>query len=88
MCAKRYTSPFELLDMLIEQSSLSGFILDLNRIRTEEQVWDVWLYKCTDKNFEDFRRSVLGSGSSKSGDSKTDIAKAVESSRNALAEFY
>lgn len=87
LCAKRYASPFELLNMLIEQHTLSDFILDLNRIKTEEQVWDVWLYKVTDKNFNDFRRSVLPRSPSSSGNSKADIEIAIESSRSALEQF-
>lgn len=72
----------------MELNRLNQFITDLNMIRTEEQIWDVWLYKVQDKGYEEFKNSVLPKVNKEgSSDDKTDIERAVKSSRDVISEF-
>ena len=88
LCNRRYANPFDMLSFQIELNSCAKFIKDLDQIITEEKIWDVWLHKVEDKNFEQFRRLVLGnSGSPSKKDNKTDIEDALESARDAISQF-
>ena len=48
-----------MIDYLIEESRLSEYIRDLYRIRDEEMIWDVWLYKVQDKGYEEFKSQIM-----------------------------
>jgi hypothetical protein len=67
--------------------SCASFITDLQNIQLEEQVWEVWIHKCMDKGFDEFKRMVMQDVPQKSTDHKADIEFAVKSSREVLAQF-
>lgn len=53
---KRYSSPFLLLNTLIENNQFIEFIDDLIDITNEEKVYELWLYKINDKEYHQFRK--------------------------------
>lgn len=59
LLAKRYASPFVLLDEMIRQGRFFDFVCEINKIRTEERMWEVWLHKVFDKPFNEWRDSIM-----------------------------
>lgn len=55
---KRYSSPFLLLDSLIENSKFLEFIVELLNDYQEEQLYEFWLHKVHDKSYEEFKKGV------------------------------
>lgn len=55
---KRYSSPFLLLDNLIENGRFLEFIIDLLDMYEEEQIYELWLHKCFDKSYEEFKKGL------------------------------
>lgn len=62
LLARRYASPFFVLDEMIRQNRLSEFVFEVNQIHYEEEqdkmLWDVWLHKVFDKGFGEWKRSI------------------------------
>lgn len=54
----RYSNPFLLLDTIISQGRLCEFILELDGIVYEEQLYDFWIHKVFDKSLDEFRQSL------------------------------
>ena len=55
---KRYSSPFLLLDNLIENGRFLEFIMELLDMHEEEQIYELWLHKCFDKSYEEFKKGL------------------------------
>ena len=53
---KRYSSPFLLLDNLIENGKFLEFIAELLNDYQEEQLYEFWLHKVHDKSYEEFKK--------------------------------
>ena len=88
LCYKRYANPLEVLSFQIEMNSCTKFIKDLDQIITEEKIWDVWVHKVDDKNYDQFKKLVLGNSVSQSEkDNKTNIEDALKSARDAISQF-
>lgn len=56
---KRYSSPFLLLDTLIENGKFLEFIMELLEIYNDEQIYELWLHKVFDKSFSEFKNSAV-----------------------------
>lgn len=59
---KRYSSPFLLLDNIIENGKFLEFVLELIDTYNEEQIYDLWLHKCYDKSYQEFKKSIIDDG--------------------------
>ena len=55
---KRYSSPFLLLDNLIENGKFLEFIAELLNDYQEEQLYEFWLHKVLDKSYEEFKKDI------------------------------
>lgn len=63
LLAKRYASPFILLEQMICQQRFCEFVIEVNTIVYEEsedaKYWDIWLHKIFDnRSFNDWKKSV------------------------------
>lgn len=54
----RYSSPFLLLDQIVDNDELSEFVNMLWDVTEEEREWEYFLAKVFDKSFADFKESV------------------------------
>lgn len=59
MIFKRYSNPLMLMQTY-SMGELVDFILYLYKQEDEEQLWSIWLHKPIEKNFEEFKKSVIG----------------------------
>lgn len=59
LCAKRYASPFSLLDIYIEMGRLDEFVIQVWDVYEEDKIFEIWLHKVDGKSFESFRESVM-----------------------------
>lgn len=57
---KRYSSPFLFLDMLIENGKFLEFVLEFIDNYNEEHIYELWLHKCFDKAYQDFKNEIMG----------------------------
>lgn len=59
---QRYSNPLELMDMMIQSGRLCEFMTEMLHIRNEEMeektLWEVWLHKVYDMNWNEFRESL------------------------------
>ncbi len=58
LLAKRYANPFVLLDEMISQHRLLEFVYEINAIKNEEDLFNVWLYRVWDKPFNEWKESL------------------------------
>lgn len=58
MIFKRYSSPFILIDELIESNQFNDFIPTIINNRNDDLLFEVWLHKVYDKSFTEFKESV------------------------------
>lgn len=58
LLARRYASPFVLLDEMAAQGRLYEFVREVNEINDEERLWDIWLHRVFDKTYDDWRDSL------------------------------
>lgn len=84
---KRYASPFLLLEIYIEEGRLYDFVAEFMRTHNEELMWDVWLHKVFDKNFEEYKEAVLSAAKSSIRPSKKQLETTLIDSMNILDSF-
>lgn len=58
LLATRYASPFVLLDEMAKHGRLCEFVREINEIKNEENLWELWLYRVWDKSFEEWKESL------------------------------
>lgn len=59
LLATRYANPFFLLDEMAAQGRLFEFVCEVNLIKNEERLWEVWLNKVWDnKDFDEWKESL------------------------------
>ena len=58
LLARRYASPFSLLEEMTAQGRLYEFVLEINEIVDEERLWDIWLHRVFDKTYDAWRGSL------------------------------
>lgn len=82
MLAKRYASPFLLLEEVVRQGRLSDFVNELNQAIDEEQLWQIWLYKVNalydNRPFKEWKEAVTAGISEEQPDLKTTITNSIE----------
>lgn len=85
LVANRYSSPFLIIDEMIQQGRFFEFVTELNTIRNEEELWDIWLHKVFDKGFEDWKASLHLPQEPSKNDS--DVGATVKNSFEILSGF-
>ena len=55
----KYASPFSLLDGYISTGRFLEFVINFVDTINEDQLWEVWLHKCIDKSFNEFKMSIM-----------------------------
>lgn len=62
LLAKRYASPFSVLDGMIKAGRLYDFVVEVNNIINEEtyesKLWDIWLHKIFHSEWEEWREYI------------------------------
>ena len=92
MLFRRYASPMTLLDGMIRRGKFASFIRESiemhNRDEEEKIIWEMWLHKCFDKGYTDFRRSIgIDGGADFTAPPDSELAQAVRASAGMLASF-
>lgn len=73
----RYSSPFLLLDQIVDNDELSEFVTMLWDVTEEEREWEYFLAKVFDKSFSDFRESVKPQPSISSEELKATVSESL-----------
>lgn len=60
MVFKRYSCPFTLFNNLIRTGTFSNYIDDLIEEVNEEQIYELWLNKVYNKEYQEFHDEVMG----------------------------
>lgn len=79
---KRYSSPYLFLDELIINNMFSNFIDEFIETQNNEMMWEFFLHKVYDKNFEEFKKGIINSEVD-----EVDIEATVQKSFNILKNF-
>lgn len=79
---KRYASPFILLDNLIQNNGLFDFIGSLIDTYNDERLYEIWLHKCFDKSFEDYKQACTVKQADES-----EIKETIKNSEQILNKF-
>lgn len=58
LLAQRYASPFSLLDKMISQKRFFEFVREVNTIKNEEKLWEIWLHRVFDKPYDEWKESL------------------------------
>ena len=90
LLAKRYASPFVVLDEMMRQGRLYEFVLEFDAIVTEEtqesKLWDVWLHKVFDKNWDEWNESLRRRSQAKAA-TKAELEATIKNSMELLKDF-
>lgn len=84
--AKRYASPFVVLDEMIRQGRLLEFVLELWKIEDEEKTWDVWLHKVYDKGYDEWTEGLRAKARAREA-SESELEATVINSKHLLNGF-
>lgn len=92
MLFQRYSSPLELLDLMIATGRLYEFVREVINIRNDEMVeqtsWEFWLHKVFDQSWADFRNEIPNDNSSTTAaPTQEELKKTVSDSANMLKNF-
>lgn len=79
---KRYSSPYLFLDELITNNMFSNFIDEFIETQNNEMLWEFFLHKVYDKNFEEFKKGIINSEVD-----EVDIEATVQKSFDILKNF-
>lgn len=62
LLAKRYASPFVIIDEMIRAGRFYDFVVELysilNEEKQEEIYWDIWLHKIFNQGWDEWRESI------------------------------
>lgn len=59
LLAKRYASPFFVLEEYVRQGRVCEFVIEVNEIHNDEQLWELWLHKVfEEKSFDEWKKSL------------------------------
>ena len=75
---QRYSSPFLLIDSMIEQCQFSQFVNNLVEKVNRENIYDVWLHRVFDKSFNDYYQEILDRMNQKEVDVTSAIKESIE----------
>ena len=84
---KRYSSPFSLLDELIENDMLSDFIDTLLEKYNEDIEMNVWLHKVHDRSFNEFSNSIHNQDAQLDEMDIEEVKTTVKKSKEILSNF-
>lgn len=84
---KRYSSPFILLDELIENEMLSSFIDTLIEKTNEDLELKVWLHKVYDQSFSEFISSIHNQNAQIDTMNEDEVKTTVKKSHDILSNF-
>lgn len=74
-----------LLDSLSVKDELTAFLLDFNRESIEQQLWEVWLAKDFEEDFETFKKRVFKKSIHKQGISKAEEEAIMQKAEGILS---
>ena len=76
------------MDSLIEYNQFSEFISTMINIRDDELLFEVWLHKCYDKTFNEFKKDIQLSSDAQAGYmDEDDVKTTVKKSKDILSGF-
>ena len=81
---KRYSSPFYLLDNYIQFGGLADFIDYLIDEVSEENIYELWLHKVYDREYNEFRDQCYGIVAQEATNRSIDVDKVVANSLSVL----
>lgn len=81
----RYSSPFQLIDTLIENNQLNDWIYDFVDIVNEDKIYNLWLHKGVFTSYEEFRNGINLKSSEQS--ESFDVNEVLESSMSVIDEI-
>ena len=84
---KRYSSPFLLLNTLIEQKQLLEFINELDNIVYEERIYKLWLHKGYMTNYNDFKAQCGFKDNDSNINTPFDVNDVLEASMSVLEDI-
>lgn len=58
LLATRYANPYFLLEEMISAGRLEEFVHEVNEIKNEERLWEVWLHRVFDKPYNEWKESL------------------------------
>lgn len=89
LLAKRYASPFFLLDEYVRQGRLFEFVSEINIVHNDERLWELWLHKVSpedNRSFDAWRNSLQKTADVEKVD-ESELKETVENSKNMLNGF-
>lgn len=82
----KYASPFLLLDTVISACRFSSFVRDFIDAENDRSIREVWLHKVWDKDFAEFRESVMNRARAAAAP-KTSVETTIKTSLDILQDF-
>lgn len=82
---QRYANPLQLLDQCLQCGAFFDFVIKLDEIRADEQLWEFYLHKIDDKSFDDFKASLI-SPDQEVGDQQTIVSDSADMLGNFIPE--
>lgn len=92
MLFRRYANPTPLMDGMLRRGRLADFVRECiemhNTDEEEKLIWEVWLHKCFDKSFSEFRQSIgMTKDTHTEAPTKKELEDTVRQSADMLAAF-
>lgn len=88
---KRYASPFDYLDALIDNGSLYSGILNIVKNDNEDKMWQMYLHSNTyiapQKTFKEWKEKAFQNENHKKPLSKVELKTELEKSQNLLNQL-
>lgn len=86
---KRYSSPFDYLDTLLEYGSLGRGVRNIWETTQDEKAWEYYLSNnpMNNKSFEDWKKDTQKQAQAQKPMSKAQVDATVEKSQNILKNF-
>lgn len=80
LLAKRYASPFLILEAVILEGGFCDFVIELYKIIDEEKLWEIWLNKLRfdERSFEEWKESITASPPESVTDLKATVTNSME----------
>ena len=82
LLAKRYASPFLILDEIVSRGRLRDFVEELNKELDEERLWEIWLHKVSvysdNRSFDEWKNAVTVHHEENAPDLKATVTNSIE----------
>ncbi len=90
LLAKRYASPFTVLEEMIRAGRFYDFVVEINAITSEEtyeeRLWEIWLHKIFNMEWSEWRESIR-SGNVNHSLTESDLEATITASHELLTKF-